>query len=225
MIHPRIFLMPGFEIEIIYSFIIIVSSLMIYFKTKELYNLTTHKGIKYFRDAFLFFAVAFFIRFIIFFLLTLFEASRIFEFNPRLLGSVSSTFFIYTSTMAIVYLLYSMIWEKWDKNSKKIGWIHIGIALVSAIGVAIQSTLILLILQCLVISVASLIAYRRYIQSGKKKGVKSNLTIYILLFIFWVLNTIGTLTPDFFSTSKIIIYLVSIGTFLSIFYAVIKRTG
>ena len=44
--------------EIVYSFVIIVCSLMIYFGTKELYKLTSHKGIKYFRQSFLFFAFA-----------------------------------------------------------------------------------------------------------------------------------------------------------------------
>lgn len=40
--------------EVIYSFVIIVCSLMIYFGTKELYELSSYKGIKYFRQAFLF---------------------------------------------------------------------------------------------------------------------------------------------------------------------------
>jgi len=42
----------GISGEIIYSFVIIVCSLMIYFGTKELYKLTSHKGIKYFRLSF-----------------------------------------------------------------------------------------------------------------------------------------------------------------------------
>src|SRR3989339_748726 len=47
----------GFMLEILYSFVIIVCSLMIYFGTKELYELSSHKGIKYFRLSFLFFAI------------------------------------------------------------------------------------------------------------------------------------------------------------------------
>ena len=52
----------GIGSEIIYSFVIIVCSLMIYFATKELYELSKHKGIKYFRLSFLFFAIAYFFR-------------------------------------------------------------------------------------------------------------------------------------------------------------------
>ena len=44
--------------ELIYSFVIIICSLMVYFGTKELYELSSYKGIKYFRQAFLFFAIS-----------------------------------------------------------------------------------------------------------------------------------------------------------------------
>ena len=47
----------GIGAEIIYSFVIIVCSLMIYFGTREIYNLSSYKGIKYFRQAFLLFAI------------------------------------------------------------------------------------------------------------------------------------------------------------------------
>ena len=45
-------LSPGMTTEILYSFVIIFCSLMIYFGTKELYELSGHKGIKYFRYSF-----------------------------------------------------------------------------------------------------------------------------------------------------------------------------
>ena len=55
----------GMSSEIIYSFVIIFCSLLVYFGTKEIYELSSHKGIKYFREAFLFFAIAYFFRFLI----------------------------------------------------------------------------------------------------------------------------------------------------------------
>ena len=53
---------PSFGTEIMYSFIIIMCSLIIYFSTREMYELSSYKGLKYFRLAFLFFAVAYFFR-------------------------------------------------------------------------------------------------------------------------------------------------------------------
>ena len=55
----------GFGSELIYSFVIILCSLMVYFGTKELYELSSYKGIKYFREAFLFFAIAYAFRSVI----------------------------------------------------------------------------------------------------------------------------------------------------------------
>src|SRR3989338_8535448 len=83
--------------ELIYSFVIIAISLMIYFGTKELYNLTNHKGIKYFRLAFLCFAVAFFFRSFIKFLLVSLNLDRILELNVPALATFSLIVFMYDS--------------------------------------------------------------------------------------------------------------------------------
>ena len=45
--------------ELLYSFIIIAISLIIYFSTREIEILSSYKGIKYFRFAFMFFGIAF----------------------------------------------------------------------------------------------------------------------------------------------------------------------
>ena len=119
----------GFGTEIIYSFIIIICSLMIYFGTRELYELTSHKGIKYFRQAFLFFALAYFFRSFIKFTLTYFNVGQIFNIYPRTfyfgLGQITLFIFMYFSAMAIFYLLYSVMWKKWNGNSKKIYLFHL----------------------------------------------------------------------------------------------------
>jgi len=61
---PPLFLInPNFLIELVYSVILTISCLIIYFKTSEIYKLTSHKGIKYFRMTFLFFAASYFLRF------------------------------------------------------------------------------------------------------------------------------------------------------------------
>ena len=49
---------PDLWVELTFATIIVVASLIIYLRTKELYELSEHKGIKYFRNTFLFFALA-----------------------------------------------------------------------------------------------------------------------------------------------------------------------
>ena len=112
--------------ELIYSFVIIAISLMIYFGTKELYNLTNHKGIKYFRLAFLCFAVAFFFRSFIKFLLVSLNLDRILELNVPALATFSLIVFMYASSMAVFYLLYSVMWKKWNGDKNTLGYFGAG---------------------------------------------------------------------------------------------------
>ncbi|MCK5698593.1 MAG: hypothetical protein KAH93_02010, partial [Candidatus Aenigmarchaeota archaeon] len=49
----------GFGIELAYTFIVVVLCFLVYYKTREIYDLTGYKGIKYFRRAFLFFGLAY----------------------------------------------------------------------------------------------------------------------------------------------------------------------
>ena len=107
----------NFGMEFLYTFVIVVCSLMVYFGTRELYELSSHKGIKYFRLAFLFFAIAYFFRSGLKFVLVYF-GKNIFDISPRLFGPLSAGIFMYFSSMAVFFLLYSVMWKKWkDKET------------------------------------------------------------------------------------------------------------
>src|SRR3989339_145081 len=96
----------GFMLEILYSFVIIVCSLMIYFGTKELYELSSHKGIKYFRLSFLFFAIAYFFRSFIKFIVMYFNIETIFNFSPKTFGILfgPATMFVFMSLITIIFM-------------------------------------------------------------------------------------------------------------------------
>jgi hypothetical protein len=107
---PIEFLFPAeLGSELIYSFVIIICSLMIYYATKEVYELSSHKGIKYFRLSFLFFAIAYFSRYFIMFILNFLNLDNLFFISPRSIFSASLFVFIYSSSMAIMYLLCSVM--------------------------------------------------------------------------------------------------------------------
>lgn len=222
------FMNPGFGTEIIYSLVIIVCSLMIYFGTKELYELSSHKGIKYFRDAFLFFAIAYFFRSSIKFILKYFNAGIIFDLSNRAtqfyLGQITLFIFIYFSSMAIFYLLYSVMWKKWNKNNYQIYFFHI-IALIFAMLITIsRNPLNQLIVNLLLLFIALATVY--FAKKHTKKKTKHNLyTIYVLLSFFWVLNILEILIPKFLQSIQILIYIPSIIIFLTILYKVLKKTG
>jgi len=52
-------------IEFIYTSLIVLLCFYVDYKTKEIYELTKHKGIKYFRNAFLFFGLSYGLRFMV----------------------------------------------------------------------------------------------------------------------------------------------------------------
>jgi hypothetical protein len=208
--------------EIIYSFVIIACSLMIYFGTKELYKLTSHKGIKYFRLSFLFFALAYFFRSFIKIILLYFEKSELITFLP-IFGSITIFIFLYFSSMAIFYLLYSVLWKKW-KSELTIYLFHLLALIIATTTLLSRNTSTYFLINILLFVFISLTVYISYKQSKKKK--KHNLyIIYLLLFVFWIFNVIDILVPNFLQIFQLFIYLVSIGIFLTIFYKVIRKTN
>lgn len=212
----------GIQGEIIYSFIIIACSLMIYFGTKELYNLTSHKGIKYFRQAFLFFALAYFFRSFIKIILFYFEKSELLTFFP-IFGSITLFMFMYFSSMAIFYLLYSVMWKKWKWKST-ILLFHLTSLAIATTTILFRSPTAYLIINILLFAFISLTVYLSHKQPKKKKPTNLYI-IYLMLFFFWILNIIDILVPNFLQTFQLFIYLTSLGIFLSILYKVIKKTN
>lgn len=224
MISPiQQFMAGAFGIELIYSFVIIVCSLMVYFGTKELYELSSYKGIKYFRKAFLFFAIAYFFRSVIEFCLMFFNFNEIIEISPRILGIFTLFLFMYFSLMALFYLLYSVVWKKWNGNSKKIYLFHLIAGVIALLSLINRNIWVHLLLNIFIFICVAVAAYAVHRESRRKKN--KLYAIYILLFAFYILNIIDILIPRFLETFRLIIYLASTGIFLLILYKVLKKTG
>lgn len=224
--HIQQLLTLSFGTDIIYSFIIILSSLMIYFGTKELYELTLHKGIKYFRMAFLFFAIAYFFRSFIKFTLVYFGAEEIMEISPKLFGILSGQVtlfaFMYFSSISIFYLLYSVMYKKWEKNSNIIYLFH-GLALLISFVMMIFNNSIIYLLVNLFLLIFIIAAFYVSREQSRKKKTRHNLhIIYTLLFLFWGLNIIDILIPSLFQAFQLLVYLASITIFLLMLYRVLR---
>jgi len=226
---PLEFLMPSqMGAELIYSFVIIVCSLMVYYGTKELYELSSHKGIRYFRKAFLFFAIAYFFRYSIRFILSFFHLRTIHEFSLivfRPIGPLTLLFFMYFSSMAVFYLLYSVMWKRWNGNSKMICIFHAVAVIIALASIISRRSDILLGINLFLFILVSFVYYIAHKDSKTKKKGHNLYVVYMLLFIFWVLNLIDILIPSFLQQFQLIIYLASSGIFLTILYKVLKKAG
>jgi hypothetical protein len=215
---------PEVGTELIYSFIIIACSLMIYYATKEMYELSSYKGIKYFRNSFLFFALAYFFRYFIRFFLVFFT-------NPgtNILSGyvyIASLFiFLYSSAMAVFYLLYSVMWKRWNHSKQKIWLFNTLAVLIASIGTIFNGMNVSLILNLIFLLFGLLILLIAYKDSKKRQKGKSLFVIYLLLFVFLILNVIDIMLPKFLQLYQLIIYLISTLLFMTILYKVLRKAG
>ncbi len=215
--------------EVLYSFFIIACSLMIYFGTREIYELSKHRGIRCFRLTFLFFALAYFSRSVIKFMIIYFNSTSIMSVSPILLnplvGTVSLFLFMYFSTIAIFYLLYSVMWKKWSNFSFTAPVLHLISIVISATIIFYNNILLYLLLNLalfLVVLFVVLVSRNSSKDKVQKKGIYP---IYILLMFFWILNIAEILLPRYFQTTQIVLYIFSSGLFLLMLYKVLKKAG
>lgn len=216
LIHP--FDYSRLAVELSYTLIIVFFCFMIYIKTKEMYDLTKYKGIQYFRITFLFFGLAYLFRFsfILFLLIRatfdVYSLSIAFKFVPFVLSG-------YFSTMAILSLTYSTIWKKIHFKhtlliSNVIAVLISGIALISIDPFPlILSQAILLIFT---------IVYPIY---SKSKKISPLFILYIMFFLFWIINLGPLYTKRFLPFEiQILLNIVSIVLIGIIYYKVYRWT-
>ena len=221
MIRPLrpFFLNPQiFGIELAFSIIIILLCLVIYFKTKEAFKLTKHKGIDYFRKTFLFLAFAYLFRFVSS-ILVLSRITLDLRFPRILMGPLSLIFVGYFSTMAIIYLFLSTSWRK--LRWKSIRFIVPIVAIIISLAAFLsREPLILISCQAILILFTGILSFKLHKKSTKFSKL---FAIYILLFIFWMAGLVPLSSRWFFPRSWIlIIHIISFAIFITIFYKVHK---
>ena len=180
MIRPM-FNPIAFGTDFIFSIILIVLSFIIFYKTKQVSDLTKHKGISYFRKTFLFLALAYISRLISSMLILLRINLDIARFP---LIPISFIFISFFSTMAIIYLFLSISWK--ELHGKYIDIISMIIVLIISIIVFIlREPLILIICQAVLLILTAGLSYKLHKKSNKFSKL---FVIYILFFIFWILG-------------------------------------
>jgi membrane protein YqaA with SNARE-associated domain len=199
-----------------------ISCLIIYFKTNEIYKLTSHKGIKYFGMTFLAFASAYFLRFFskILFLGLILLGTRP---PPREFLPLTTLLLLYSGFMATFYLLYAL-------SSKRLGKIlpettdilHVMAIILSSIILFLNIPIIFIGIILALLFYLLFVGYSDYINSNKKKGLPQFYVVYFLLILFSMFNIIDILIPDVFGIIQILIYIFSISLFLFILYKFLK---
>lgn len=215
----------GIGSEIIYSFVIIFCSLMIFFGTREIYRLSSYKGLKYFRFAFLFFAIAYLVRLAIEFVVATFDVHEIFEIYPLLLGYAALFVFMYFSTMSIFYLIYSVLWKNLKSSSKLIYTFHAIAVVISAAAIAFNKSVFYIGLNVALLLFTGVLVYLSSHNSKLKMKKNRFDKVYLLFIAFMILNIVSILVPVFFETLKLLLYLASLSIFFIVLYRVLKKSG
>ena len=100
--------------------VLMSSAFYIFFKTKEIYDLSNHRGIKYFRLTFLFFGLGFLMKVVM-------RSTRLLDFNLVSRGMITEFMLIITllEALALIFLFSSLFWRKVKSRELSIGIISL----------------------------------------------------------------------------------------------------
>ncbi len=206
--------------ELGYTMITVFLCFMIYYKTKEIYDLTNHEGVKYFRRTFLFFGLAFLFRFVSIFTM-LVEITFDMDLSMYLFRIFPLVLNGYFSTMAILSLTYSIIWK--ELQTKHLLMISNAIALlISGIAFFSRSSILLILAQTvLLISTIVLMIYF----CDRTRRISKLFILYVLFFLFWIVNLFA-LGPRFLPFEVHIIFqIISVAVIGIIYHKVARWTS
>ena len=207
-------------VELSYTLIVVFLCFRIFYKTKEIYDLTKYEGVKYFRITFLFFGFAFLLRFLSVFVMLMGMTFDL-DISMYLFRIFPLAFNGYFSTMAILSLTYSMIWK--EQQVKHILIVSNAIA-ITIFGIAFfsRSPLLMIGAQAILLVFAIIIAVDIYRRS---KIISHIFILYVLFILFWIVN-LFTLGPRRFIPLEIqtIFHLISIAVIGIIYLKVSKWT-
>ncbi|MFH1052903.1 MAG: hypothetical protein V1740_00645 [Candidatus Woesearchaeota archaeon] len=207
-----------YGIEFIYTILVVILCALVYFKTKEAYDLTKYKGIKYFRNAFLFFGLAYLARFLLH-IITFTVFAFDFFVPRRLFFPIAMIPVGYLSTLAIFYLTYSLVWKKINYPYFFL-FSNIIAILVSIAAFVSRSHILLTGLQIILLLFTGVISLSKHSKGKKKYHARG---LYLLITIFWVIS-LFLIGPNRFLPYEIkaLFQVLSIIVFFTIYYKVIK---
>ena len=194
--------------RLFYSLFITLICLVIVLKTNKMFKVSNHQGIRYFRNAFFFYGIAFLFRYL---LSVTYFATPIFEF-----------FMI----MAGFSLLYSLIWRNFEVEGSPSSLFNYYMSLFYIMAVTMvcldflfQSFLVLFLSQIIVFVIISIISFKNIKKGGFSK--KYHIAM-VFCFLAWTLNLIFV---SFLPRLRFIgnIYVLNLIVFLMILYGVTRR--
>jgi hypothetical protein len=205
----------------LYALVIGLVCFLIVWRTHRLFKLSEHQGIRYFRNAFLFYGLAFISRY---FLIHINDSMQL----------ISKILFEFFLVMAGFFLLYSLIWKKFESTkdgsyssllNMKIAVFYLMTLVVVLLDVAWNINSFMFGSQVLIFLVAFIISFINFRTKGKShKFLKFYSAAMFLIFITWVLNFVMEFFINWNQGVLANIYALNLVIFFLILYGVIKIT-
>ena len=213
-------------IKLFYGLLIGLICFVIVSRVDKLFRLSLHQGIRYFRNAFVFYGIAFIVRYVFGYLIY-------FSYISWDYFNAVTLIFKYFLIMAGFFLLYSLIWKKIEnqKENYRSSLLNPRIVIFYAMSFLIifldyfwKTHHFIFISQIILFTITSGISLSNFVRGKKShKFLKFYFIIMILSLMAWILNSIAAL----FEWNPIIIMTVSginVITFLLFLYGVFGAT-
>jgi len=181
---PPFFNPVPFLAELIYTVVITAFCFLIFFKTKEIYDLTKHNGIKFFRYTFLFFGLSYASRLLLH--LFMLYNGIIFEMgiNRRAFLPLSNLIMAYFSTMAILYLAFSTLWKRIKIRHLAL-YSNLFAVIIAFVGFFSRSPLFISLIQLILLALAIIV---NAFAEKKSRKVSNMRILYLMIAAFWLIN-------------------------------------
>ncbi len=223
-------------LKVFFTVVILTICAIIVFKTHKLFKFSFHQGIRYFRNAFLFYFLAFLTRHIL---------TEIYDHGAVLVELLSYAFVVkivyeFFLVMAGFFLLFSLFWKRFEKKESSVSSLFnlkiilfYGLALIIALLDYTWSTLYFMFLsQIVLFSFAGGACFIKYIENEKAGNfLKMYLLVIVLNLALWTINFIVLSSFHFSLESSswhqignIGVYSLTIITFSLFLYSVVRAT-
>ena len=214
--------------KIFYALVIGFICVIIVLRTNRLFQLSFHQGIRYFRNAFFFYGIAFIVRYFL-------GSPLIYNFTGDNYFGLVNFAFEFFLIMAGFFLLYSLIWKKIEKPTEEhyssLFNLKIFVFYIMAFIIAILDYLwgtrsFMFLSQVILFFFAVIISYNNYRKNGKRHGfLKFYFIAMILSFFAWLSNALAAMYLKWNQIILIEVYILNVIIFLLFLYGVIKITG
>jgi len=212
-------------IKIFYGIIISFICIIITLRADRLFRLSMHTGIRYFRNAFFFYAIAFLMRYI-------FGTPVLNNYIVVNLG-ITKSLFEFFMIMAGFFLLYSLLWKKIEYGyyyhssllNSRILIFYLMAFIIVMMDYIFTSYNFLFVSQIILFAFLFAISYKNYLKKPNTNFSKFYFIAMIIGLAAWILNALTGLLLHWNYTALIIIYLLNMLIFLLFLYGVIRITN